>query len=81
LSDVARDLGFNLTAFDQCMASGKYRTSVQKDVNEGQRLGVTGTPTFFVNGRVLTGALPIAGFTRMIDDELSRISHETPGPR
>ena len=38
----------------------------------GQRLDVTGTPTFFINGRVLTGAQPLEAFARMIDDELAR---------
>jgi DSBA-like thioredoxin domain len=41
---------------------------------QGKRLSVTGTPTFFVNGRALVGAQPLDAFTRMIDDEVARAS-------
>jgi protein-disulfide isomerase len=39
---------------------------------EGTRVGVGGTPAFFTNGKLLTGAQPVAAFTRVIDDELAR---------
>jgi protein-disulfide isomerase len=44
---------------------------VQRDVQEGADLGITGTPAFFINGRFLSGAQPLETFTRMIDEELS----------
>jgi len=40
-------------------------------VEEGNRLGVSGTPTFFINGRVLSGAQPIERFVQVIEEELS----------
>jgi protein-disulfide isomerase len=61
-----------MASFKACVASGKYQAAVQKDVEEAKRLDVTGTPTFFINGRVLTGAQPLEAFVRMIDDELTR---------
>jgi protein-disulfide isomerase len=45
---------------------------VQKGIDEGARLGVIGTPTFFINGRVISGAQPLENFTRIIDEELAR---------
>ena len=72
LRAYARDVGLNLPAFEQCLASGKYRAAVQKDVEEGQRLGVTGTPSFFINGRQVTGAQPLETFAGAIDEELAR---------
>jgi len=45
---------------------------VQRDLDEGTRLGITGTPAFFINGRLLTGAQPFEMFARMIDEELSQ---------
>jgi protein-disulfide isomerase len=48
------------------------QTAVQKDIEEGARLGVTGTPAFFVNGRLLVGAQPLENLVRVIDDELAR---------
>ena len=72
LRGYAREVGLDLAAFDQCQASGKYRVAVQKDVDEGNRLGVTATPTFFINGRQVTGAQPLEAFSLMIDEELTR---------
>jgi protein-disulfide isomerase len=46
---------------------------VQQDIAEGTRLGVTGTPTFFVNGRLLVGAQPLAAFVSVIEGELARV--------
>jgi len=43
---------------------------VEKDVEEGSQHGVTGTPGFFVNGRNLSGNLPLEAFVRIIDEEL-----------
>jgi protein-disulfide isomerase len=42
---------------------------VQKDLEQGQQLGVTGTPAFFINGRLIVGAQPFETFARIIDDE------------
>ena len=54
------------------LSSGKYQTAVQKDVDEGMRAGVTGTPAFFINGRAVSGAQPLASFVQVIDEELTR---------
>lgn len=74
LKTVAQQAGLELTSFDACFASGKYQAAVQQDVDQGKRLAVTGTPTFFVNGRPLVGAQPFEAFTRVIDDEVARSS-------
>jgi len=62
----------DVAAYDTCMSSGKFQAAVQKDIDEGSRLGVTGTPAFFINGRLLVGAQPLENFVRVIDDELAR---------
>ena len=72
LNSYAKEVGLNLADFEKCVASGKYRQIIQKDVDEGVRLGVNGTPTFFINGRLLAGAQPLESFTALIDDEISR---------
>ena len=72
LKGYAKEAGLAMPAFEQCLTSGKYKNLVQKDVDEGTRLGVNGTPTFFINGRVLSGAQPLATFAGIIDDELTR---------
>ena len=69
---IAQEAGLDMAGFKACVASGKHQAAVQKDIEEGKRLDVTGTPTFFINGRVLVGAQPLEAFARVIDDELAR---------
>ena len=72
LNGYAQELGLDVAAFEQCFSSGKYKAAVQKDVEEGSRLGVNGTPAFFINGRLLSGAQPLESFAKVIDEELAR---------
>ncbi len=73
LKAYAREVGLDLPAFEQCLGSGTYQAAVQKDVEEGARAGVTGTPAFFINGRLLSGAQPLERFVQVIEDELARV--------
>ncbi|MBI2625587.1 DsbA family protein [Candidatus Parcubacteria bacterium] len=57
-------------AFDACLDSGKYKSEVQKDTDDARLAGATGTPTVFINGRVLVGALPYENFAKVIEEEL-----------
>ena len=72
LKSAAKDMGLNMPSFDQCFTSGKYRSAVQKDVNDGAQLGLTGTPAFFINGREISGARPLDDFSAIIDEELGQ---------
>jgi protein-disulfide isomerase len=72
LKFYAKDLGLKQDLFDKCMTSGKYKEAIQKDVNEGASLGVTGTPTFFINGRELSGAQSVEAISQIVDEELGR---------
>lgn len=69
----AREIGLDGTAFDNCFDSGKYADEVQKDLNDGQTAGVTGTPGTFVNGRLVQGAVPYAQFEAIIEEELKKV--------
>jgi protein-disulfide isomerase len=80
LPAVAQESGLDAASFKACVESGKHQAAVQKDVEEGKRLDVTGTPTFFINGRVLVGAQPLEAFVRVIDDELARSGPMTAKP-
>jgi predicted DsbA family dithiol-disulfide isomerase len=60
-------------AFAQCFSSGACQTTVQQDVEEGARAGVTGTPAFCSNGRMVAGTQPLERFTRVIEDALARV--------
>ena len=70
----ADQLQLDQKSFAQCLDSGKHQAAVQSDVEEGARLGITGTPSFFINGRFLVGAQPLETFRKVIDSELRRHS-------
>jgi protein-disulfide isomerase len=70
LKSYAKEVGLNIDSFDGCLASGKYKAVVQTDLNEGAQLGLTGTPTFFINGREISGNQPLEAFEAIIDEEL-----------
>jgi protein-disulfide isomerase len=72
LKQYAKDLSLDAPTFAQCLDSGKHKAAVSRDLEEGTRLGVTGTPTFFVNGRLLVGAQPLTAFQKIIESELTR---------
>jgi protein-disulfide isomerase len=72
LKSHAKEVGLNVSSFEQCFTSGKFKGLVQKDLSEGAQLGVTGTPTFFINGREISGAQPVEAFAAIIDEELGQ---------
>jgi protein-disulfide isomerase len=72
LRRYAEQVGLDTVAFDRCLSSGVHREAVQRDVEEGTRLGITGTPAFFINGRPVLGAQQLEAFTRVIEEELDR---------
>ena len=74
LKHYAAQVGIDVKKFDDCLSGGMHKTALQKDIDEGTRLGVSGTPAFFINGRPLTGAQPVEAFARIIDEELSRVT-------
>jgi protein-disulfide isomerase len=67
----AADLGLDSTTFDDCLDSDKYASEVQKDLQDGQSYGVTGTPGFFINGVQIKGAQPFSAFQQVIDAALA----------
>lgn len=79
LRRYAEQVGLDVTKFDGCVAAGAHKAGVQRDLDEGNRLGVTGTPAFFINGRSLQGAQPLDAFTRLIEQELARVTNSGKG--
>jgi predicted DsbA family dithiol-disulfide isomerase len=76
----AAALGLDTAAFDQCLDSGRHAARVEADSEEGARLGVSGTPAFFIDGRPLVGAQPFDSFAEIIDDELARMGKSAARP-
>lgn len=73
LKQYAKDLGLDVTAFNECLDSGKMASEVENDFQDGKRYGITGTPTFFINGIKVVGARPYEVFEQMIEQELDKI--------
>jgi protein-disulfide isomerase len=80
LKRYAPQVGLDVVKFEACLAHGVHKAAVQHDVDEGNRLGITGTPAFFINGRPLQGAQALEAFTRVIEDELTRLAASQNGP-
>lgn len=66
----AKDIGLDSTKFNSCFDSKKYTSQIDADFQEGVSYGVSGTPTFFINGQQLVGAQPFANFKQLIDAAL-----------
>jgi len=71
----AAAVGLDITAFTSCFDSHKYQSIVEADAKDGEAAGVNGTPAFYINGRMISGAQPFDVFKKLIDDELQRKSH------
>ncbi len=70
LGPMAKEIGLNQAAFQKCLDSGKYATLVAQDEQDGSDAGVQGTPATFVNGKMLSGAQPLANIKAAIDAAL-----------
>jgi len=70
----AREIGLDVERFQRDVASADVKASIDADMSQASKLGVAGTPSFFINGRFLSGAQPYESFKRMIDEELRKAS-------
>lgn len=71
LKAAAKTLGLDAEKFNTCLDSGKMAEVVKADTAAGKKVGVSGTPAFFINGVMLSGAQPIEEFKKIIDAELN----------
>jgi len=72
LIEYARNLKLDEKQFGSCLTSEKYKADIDKDLQEGRKIGISGTPHFFINGIATSGAQQQESFDRIIDDELAR---------
>ena len=78
LKKHAAAVGIPAEPFAACLASGKYEDEWKKDSTAAAAAGVTSTPAFLINGRLLTGAQPLTAFVEVIDEELDRAGLKPP---
>ena len=73
IGGFADTLQLDRAAFDSCLASEEAAARVEADLAAGKAAGTSGTPAFFVNGILLSGARPVPDFVDLIDAELDRL--------
>lgn len=66
-----QQLNLDMTKFETCVTGNKYQADIQKDSEFAIDLGISSTPTFFVNGLAIVGAQPLDVFKQIIDKELA----------
>jgi len=71
IDDIATVLQLNQEPFEKRMNSPEVRQQIQQDLEDGQKAGVRGTPTIFINGRLLQDR-SLNGFKTIIDNELKK---------
>lgn len=71
LKNYASELELNIESFNLCLDEEKYKNEVERDINDAEKAGVTGTPTFFINGRKVVGAQSFEVFDDIIKEEAS----------
>ncbi len=72
LIKYAKQLGLDMKRFNKKLDAGEFKPVIRADIGEGQKLGVRGTPTFFINGRRVVGALPFETFRGIVEEELKK---------
>jgi protein-disulfide isomerase len=70
LYDMAKQLDLDENQFRECVESEKYKEEIAKDIADGRRAGINGTPGFLINGRLVSGAQPYAVFEQIIGEAL-----------
>jgi len=76
LQAFAAALGLDEAAFNACLDSGRYRDEVQAETAAGQERGVRSTPTLFINGEKVEGAIPFDQLQPMIEAALANATSE-----
>jgi protein-disulfide isomerase len=72
LKAYAKQIGLDTAAFDTCLDSGVKIDEIQADYEEGRSQGVESTPTWFLNGQIVVGAVPEDDLRQILDDRLSQ---------
>jgi protein-disulfide isomerase len=72
LEKYAQEIGLNMPKFKAFLDAGKGKAQIDADKQEAAKFGASGTPTFFVNGRMLVGAQPFPAFQALIDEEIKK---------
>jgi len=73
LAGFAKEVGVDMDKWSTCLKDPAQEAEVKKDMEDASAVGVTGTPAFFINGVLLSGAVPFDQFKSIIDKELAAL--------
>ena len=73
LMSYASDLDIDMAKFTADLDSDRVSALLDQDVAESERLGVNGTPAFYINGKFVSGAQPFENFQALIERELTQL--------
>ncbi|MGH7241376.1 MAG: DsbA family protein, partial [Candidatus Saccharimonadales bacterium] len=77
-NNYAQQLGLNVTTFKQDFASSKVNDLINADMAEGNKLGIQGTPTFYLDGKSVNLAANASDFEKAIKAEIAKKAPTTP---
>jgi protein-disulfide isomerase len=72
MKELAKEVGADTTALDSCLNTKKYDSKLASDAEEGKKIGLQGTPSFYVDGIPVEGAVPYSDIKKVIDSELNK---------
>lgn len=67
LRAMASEVGLDMTQFERCMVENRYEAGIKADIQTASALGLRGTPTFFINGQRIEGAIPEEVLEKIIE--------------
>ena len=70
ITDLAQEIGLDLAVFEACLLDDATQSRIERDIQDGRAYGVEGTPTYFVNGRLIRGAISFEELDKIISQEL-----------
>jgi len=76
IKKLIKTIGVKADKFDSCYDSEKYLTDIKKDLSDGHKIGITGTPTWFINGNLIKGDIPQDVFIKIIDTINNQVSKQ-----
>ena len=76
LKIYAGELGLEVGAFSTCLEESRHEQTVAEEMSAGRRYGATSTPTLFINGRPVFGAMPLDTFEEIIQEELAAVARQ-----
>jgi len=71
MTATAKKIGLDMTKYNDCIKTTKYQGAIDDDAASGKTAGVSGTPATFINGTLVSGAVPFASMKKIIDEAIT----------